>query len=238
MWRYPVKSFGGQRLDEAVIESDGLRGDHLWAVVDAESGAVATAKKFRRFGVLLTCGARLLGDTDPRDRAALELTLPGGEVLAGDDPGVDDALSELTGTSVRLESRTRTYDAKPLHLLSRSAVEALGVDDPVEVALRRFRPQLVFDTPDSSGFVEDEWIGRKVSIGASVLVEPTVRTARCVMVTLPHREVSARKEMLRRVGEANLVPTEPGRNPAPCIGVYASVVSEGPVAVGDVVGLR
>ncbi|WP_129975538.1 MOSC N-terminal beta barrel domain-containing protein [Rhodococcus sp. Q1] len=236
LWRYPVKSFGGERLDTAAIEEDGLRGDHVWALVDAESGNIASAKRFRRYGLLLTCSARLLSDDDPRDPAALELTLADGTVIRGDDPEVDDLLSELVGHDVRLEPRDRSYDEAPLHLVSRSAVESLGTGDPTDVALRRFRPQLVVDVPHSPGFVEDEWIGRRVSVG-SVVLAPHERTARCVMVTLPHQEVPARRGMLREVTAAHQVPTAPGGKPMPCIGVYATVRTPGDITVGDEIGV-
>ncbi|UPW06427.1 MOSC domain-containing protein [Rhodococcus pyridinivorans] len=232
VWRYPVKSFGGERIDAAAIEADGVRGDHLWALVDAETGNIASAKRFRRYGLLLTCSARLLNDDDPRDPAALELTLADGTVVRGDDPEVDDLLSKLVGHDVRLEPRDRTYDEAPVHLVSRSAVEALGTGDPTDVALRRFRPQLVVDTPDTTGFVEDEWIGRRVSVGSAVL-EPHKRTARCVMVTLPHQEVPARRDMLREVMTAHQVPNVPEGKPMPCIGVYATVPTPGDITVGD-----
>ncbi|UZF44717.1 MOSC domain-containing protein [Rhodococcus rhodochrous] len=232
LWRYPVKSFGGERIDAAVIEADGLRGDHLWTLVDAESGNIASAKRFRRYGLLLTCSARLLNDDDPRDRAALELTLADGTVVRGDDPDVDDLLSKMIGHDVRLEPRDRTYDEAPLHLVSRSAVEALGTGDPTDVTLRRFRPQLVVDTPGTTGFVEDEWIGRRVSVG-SVVLEPHKRTARCVMVTLPHQEVPARRDMLREVTHAHQVPNVPEGRPMPCIGVYATVTTSGAITIGD-----
>lgn len=238
LWRYPVKSFGGERIDTAIIESDGLRGDHLWAVVDAESGAVASAKRFRRFGVLLSCRARYLPDSDPSDPAALELTLPDETVVRGDARDVHSLLSDLTGAAVRLEARSRSYDEAPLHVLSRSAVDMLGTGESSDVALRRFRPQLVVATPGETGFVEDDWIGSRVEIGGDVVVEPTKRTARCVMVTLAHQEVAADRGMLRGLMSVHQVPNMPGANPAPCIGVYASVVTEGRIAVGDVVDVQ
>lgn len=232
LWRYPVKSFGGETVPSATIEQDGLRGDHVWAVVDAATGAVASAKKFRRFGVLLTCGARIVDDTDPRDPAALELTMPDGTVVRGDDSDVDALLSDLTGGDVRLEPRTRSYDDAPLHVLSTSSVEALGTDEPVDVAARRFRPTIVVDTAGHPGFVDNGWLGATVRCRA-VSLRPHKRTGRCVMVTLDHREAPARRDMLRTVMSRNLVPGVDGGKPAPCVGVYAQVETPGVVACGD-----
>lgn len=237
LWRYPVKSFGGERVAAATIEADGVRGDHIWAVVDPESGDVATAKRFRRWGSLLTCRARLLDDSDPRDPAALEFTLPDGTIVHGNDADVTDLLSQVTGRTVRLEPRPRTYDEAPLHVVSRSAVEALETGDATEIAVRRFRPQIVVDTPGMPGFVEDEWLGRCVGFGSAV-VEPHKLTARCVMVTLPHHEAPARRETLRSLTSRHLVPNRPGGKPAPCIGIYANVVEQGVVSEGNSVDVR
>ncbi|MGX6509465.1 MOSC domain-containing protein [Rhodococcus sp. SJ-2] len=232
LWRYPVKSFGGEQLAAATIEADGLRGDHVWAVVDAESGAVATAKKFRRFGVLLTCGARLTDDTEPRDPASLELTFPDGTVVSGDDQGVDEMLSDLTGHAVRLEGRARTYDAAHLHVLTTSSVDALETGDPFDVAVRRFRPTIVVDTEGMDGFVENDWLAVRLALG-DVVIEPNKRTDRCVMVTLDHQEIPARREMLRTVMSRNRVMTREGGKEAPCIGVYSQVRETGTVRCGD-----
>ncbi|MFD6860251.1 MOSC domain-containing protein [Rhodococcus sp. NPDC060090] len=232
LWRYPVKSFGGERLQSATIETDGLRGDHVWAVVDAESGAVASAKKFRRFGVLLTCGARLTDETDPRDPASLELTFPDGTVLQGDDNRVDAVLSDLTSHPVRLEARSRSYDAAPLHVVTSSSVNALDTGDPIGVAVRRFRPTIVVDTEGIDGFVENDWLGVQLELG-DVVIEPNKRTDRCVMVTLDHQDVPARREMLRTVMSRNRVLTREGGKEAPCVGVYAQVSVPGAIHCGD-----
>lgn len=231
LWRYPVKSFGGEQLPSATIEPDGLRGDHLWAVIDAETGAVATAKKVRAWSRLLECRARLLDDADPSDPAVLEITLPDGRCTRGDDPRTPALLSELTGRALTLEARPRTYDEAPLHLLTTAAVDALGTGDAADVALRRFRPNVVVSA-DGTGFVEDGWLGRRLEAGTAALV-PTQRTARCVMVTLPHQEVPSRRDMLRTVTDRNRVPNRPEARPAPCLGVYADVASDGFLSVGD-----
>lgn len=221
-------------MDAATVESDGLRGDHVWAVVDPETGDVASAKRFRRWGSLLSCRARLLDEVDPRDPAALEITLPDGTVVHGDDAALADLLSEITGRPVRLEAQPRTYDEAPLHLLSTSAVEGLGTGDTPAVALRRFRPQIVVESPARAGFVEDEWIGKPVGIGSAV-VEPSKLTTRCVMVTLAHQEVPARREMLRTVMARPVAPEIAGDEPGACIGVYATVTQCGLIAVGDAI---
>jgi uncharacterized protein len=50
IWRYPVKSLLGERLDEAVIGSSGIPGDRAYALIDLEDGKVASAKNPRKWG--------------------------------------------------------------------------------------------------------------------------------------------------------------------------------------------
>src|SRR5581483_4213018 len=58
MWRHPVKSFQGQRLEEAEIVADGLADDRAWGVLDTTTGKILTG---RREPKLLLASARLDG---------------------------------------------------------------------------------------------------------------------------------------------------------------------------------
>lgn len=110
IWRYPVKSLGGELLEAAQVEQDGLYGDHMWAVVDDETGTVASAKRTRLWGDLLLCRARLLPEQPapaappgPADPARLVVTMPDGRESSGDDPVTIERLSALAGRPVRLQ---------------------------------------------------------------------------------------------------------------------------------------
>lgn len=52
LWRYPVKSMMGEELNASVVTERGLLGDRAYALVDAETGKVASAKKPRWWGRL------------------------------------------------------------------------------------------------------------------------------------------------------------------------------------------
>ena len=57
LWRYPVKSMGGERLDEAVVTDGGFVGDRAYALIDQSSGKVASTKLPKKWGSLLHLGA-------------------------------------------------------------------------------------------------------------------------------------------------------------------------------------
>src|SRR5262245_8686596 len=93
LWRYPVKSLQGERLDSVAVTADGLDGDRRFAIYDLESGLGLTA---RRVPELLFASARLRAD------GGVDITLPDGS-LARDD----GALSAWLGRRVAL----RPHDA-------------------------------------------------------------------------------------------------------------------------------
>jgi uncharacterized protein len=111
IWRYPVKSMIGEELDASAVTEQGLLGDRAYALVDAETGKVASAKNPKRWPNLFQCHAAF---TEPpeaaRELPPVGITLPDGATVTSDDPGADDALSEMVGRRVTLE-RTAPSEA-------------------------------------------------------------------------------------------------------------------------------
>lgn len=103
LWRFPVKSMGGSRVERIRIDRRGAHADRLWAVRDIEKGVTASA---RRVPVLLGCSARYLtepgADAGPGNVPSVVVTFPDGRELTDGDPEIDAALSELVGREVRL----------------------------------------------------------------------------------------------------------------------------------------
>jgi uncharacterized protein YcbX len=75
LWRYPVKSLQGERLDSAELTPDGLEGDRCYAIYDIGTGFGLTG---RRHPELLFASARLL------EGGAVEITLPDGSIALDD----------------------------------------------------------------------------------------------------------------------------------------------------------
>jgi uncharacterized protein YcbX len=103
VWRYPVKSMRGERVDVSDVGDAGLAGDRGYAVVDAETGKVASAKHPRLGGALLECKARYVdGPSADAPVPPVAITLPDGAETGSDDPRVDESLSSAFGRPVRL----------------------------------------------------------------------------------------------------------------------------------------
>jgi uncharacterized protein YcbX len=102
LWRYPVKSMIGERLDTAEIGARGVAGDRGWAVRDIDRGGVTNAK---RLPALRACRARYLSDpVDGLSPPHVELTLPDGTCVSSEDPDASRRLSAALGRAVALES--------------------------------------------------------------------------------------------------------------------------------------
>jgi uncharacterized protein YcbX len=118
LWRYPVKSLGGERLEDARLGERGVLGDRLWAVRDLGRDVTASA---RQLPVLLTATARYPGpvppDAGPGNVPEIEISFPDGTVLSSNDDGVHAKLSQLAGRDVRLTALPPAEDTS-LHKLS------------------------------------------------------------------------------------------------------------------------
>ncbi|MCH2172081.1 MOSC N-terminal beta barrel domain-containing protein [Myxococcota bacterium] len=123
------------------------------------------------------------------------------------------------------ESPPGTYfDAFPLLVLSKRSLETVQAADPERVFdVRRFRPNLLLDVPDSGdSFPEVNWVGRRVRFGQAVL-EISMACPRCVMTTHGFADLPKEPGIMR-----TLVKYAGGN-----LGVYASVLEPGEVRIGD-----
>lgn len=102
IWRYPIKSMRGEEVIAAEVSEAGLVGDRVLALVDVETGKVASSKNPRRwpqlFGFQAAFEERIAGPLASTAR----ITFPSGEQVRSDSPDVESRLSAALGRSVRL----------------------------------------------------------------------------------------------------------------------------------------
>jgi uncharacterized protein YcbX len=127
LFRYPVKSLGGEQVERVDIGRRGPHGDRLWAVRDLERDVTATA---RRIPGLLGATARYVApldsDAGPGNAPEVEITFPDGSVCSSSDPDVHKKLSELVDRDVRLTALPPADDTS-LHKLSRGERENMSI---------------------------------------------------------------------------------------------------------------
>jgi MOSC domain-containing protein len=219
LWRYPVKSLLGERLNEIEVGPRGFRGDRRFAVTDRDGkiGSGKTTRRFRLLPGLFDLRAHIEGEQ------AL-VTLPDGHELPVGDPRLDEFLSARYGDQPRVveESTVPHHDAAPLHLLTTASLRWLAARLPDSVVdRRRFRPNILLDVVGNE-VVEDSWVGQRFALGGTV-VRIAERTERCVMTTNSQDELSRDPAILGAITKMNEV----------CLGAYATVERPGTIRVGD-----
>ncbi len=137
LWRFPVKSMGGEWLEVADIDARGVRGDRLWALRDEELGVITSAK---RIPAILMCAARYAvepgPDAGPGAVPPVTITLPDGSKLASGDPNVHERLSAFLGRRVTLSALRPASDRSYYRLVKPSAADmreqfAVEPDEPL-----------------------------------------------------------------------------------------------------------
>ncbi len=255
--RYPVKSMQGETPSEVWVDAKGMAGDRQLALLDLESGKVASAKKPKLFRALLDCAAGLEADQ-------VWIQLPSGERLPAAQAVAQ--LAQLTGRSLQLHQAAAghlgsyastwpeidgvTYqgdqdipmaiatkvpsfvDMAGLHLLTTGTLASLQRLAPnSQLAPQRFRPSFVIASNSDAEFPEDEWLGKRLRIGEELEIRVSMRTPRCVMTTVQQPGLAEDIAVLRTAATANLHEL-PGAGKFACVGVYAEVVHAGVLRVG------
>jgi uncharacterized protein YcbX len=126
------------------------------------------------------------------------------------------------------------FDLAPIHLVTSSSLQELTRLQPdSRFVSQRFRPNVVIDAP-SAGFVENDWVGATLRLGAEASVSVMMPTMRCVMTTLAQGDLPDDRAVLRAASEHNRVEIS-GLGHWACVGAYASVVTPGNICVGDAI---
>jgi uncharacterized protein YcbX len=232
VWRFPVKSLGGQRVQASQVDRRGLRGDRLWAVRDADGkfGSGKHTRRFKRMDGLLGVTACYQSEPAAGDIEPPVVVGPDGRVYPVGSGAADQFLRALTGlpqVQVCQESAISHFDEVPLSVIGSATVAWMQAELPkVEIDPRRFRANLVITT--SEPFAEESWLGRIVRIGAgNEGVEAVFDRVlqRCVMVGMRQPGLSESGLVLRRIAEREANPL--------CLALGGVVARPGDVRVGD-----
>jgi uncharacterized protein len=161
IWRYPVKSMAGERLDAAALGPLGVPADRLAYVVQDDGETISARTRPALLGLRGGIGA------------AGSPTVNG---IPWDDPAAGELVRGAAGPAARLETATgyERFDILPLLVATDGAAGEAGLD------VRRLRPNLVIGGVD--GLAERHWEGRYLRIGDAVIGLATLRE-RCIVTT-------------------------------------------------------
>lgn len=223
IFRYPVKSMGGEKLDAANLGWHGLDGDRRLAfrrIGDRSGFPWLTAGKLPD---LLLFTPQCCEDNDvpthvlTPDRARMPVF---GEDLAAEVGRRHGAPVEM------MQCKHGIFDDASISVIASDTVHEIGRLAGMTPDVRRFRPNVVVRLLQSVPFAEDHWLGRVLSFGEaadSPAISVTMRDVRCAMVNLDPDSARPAPQVLKAVVRAN-------QNNA---GIYGTVTRIGRLEVGQ-----
>ena len=187
LWRYPVKSMCGEKLQDAFIAFSGVYGDRLYAFHNPAALAGFPYLTGRELAEMLLYRPKFrhpekahrppnLAEAEslapgltpvypcPAD-LVVDVETPAGDVLAIDNPALHDRLRTGSGAAdelTLLRSDRAMTDCRPVSLISTQTVSALGGQVGMALDQRRFRANIYVDLGAASGFTEDTFLGRSL----------------------------------------------------------------------------
>lgn len=176
LWRYPVKSLGGEQLNTAEITLNGVAGDRLVHVRDSKGPLTGRT----RHG-LLTVPASTGSDGNPR--------------VAGhrwDSEEAAQIIYSAAGSDAKLAAYdgVERFDVLNLLVATDGEVARFGYD------IRRLRPNLLIGGVGPE--VEASWPGHALAIGDALIGVHSLRQ-RCIVTTIDPDTGAQDLDVLRRI---------------------------------------
>jgi len=220
LWRYPVKSMGGEVLREIDVTWHGFAGDRRWAFV--RNDVVQSGFPWLTIRQRADMSHYLPSFVDPTrpNASPTVVRTPSGATLDVADPALAAELCADGARAIRHD--LGIFDTFPLSLITTQTIRRLGELVDVELAVERFRPNILVDAADGAPFCEDAWVGSTLRIGG-VRVRVDKRDGRCVVITIDPVTSERNPAILRTVA----------RDRQGCLGVYGSLVEPGRIALDD-----
>src|SRR5260221_14694740 len=233
IFRYPVKSMGGERLEEANLGWYGLEGDRRLAFrrLDDRSGMPwLTASKLP--DLLLFAPHRREDGARGDLHLPTHIRTPDGEVMPVFGEDLATEVRRRYGAPVQMmQLRHGIFDEASISVIALDTMREIGRLAGRSLDVRRFRPNVVVRSLRSVPFLEDEWLGGVLSFGEgddAPAITVTMRDIRCSMLNLDPDSASSAPEMMKAVVRAN-------QNNA---GIYGTVTRIGRLAVGQAIFLH
>ena len=226
LFRYPVKSMSGERLETAALGWHGLDGDRRLAfrrVEDRSGFPWLTASKLPEL-ILFAPQRR-----EPAVRESLpsHVRTPEGADLPifGEELATD--VARRHGSPVEMMYLNRgIFDEAGVSLMTSTTVAETSRLAGQRPDVRRFRPNVVIASSRSIPFEEDEWLGGVLTFGEgkdAATISIVNRDERCSMVNFDPDSARPDPNLLKTIVRLR----------ENMLGVYGTTTQRGPLAVGQ-----
>ena len=231
IFRYPVKSMGGERLEAANLGWHGLEGDRRLAFRRLDDRGGFPWLSASKLPDLLLFAPQRRPDGAQGDLPTHVRTPDGEEMpIFGEDLATE--VGRRYGSPVQMmHLKNGIFDDANISVIASDTVHEIGRLSGRSLDVRRFRPNVVVRLLRSLPFQEDGWVGSVLSFGEgddAPAITATMRDLRCSMVNLDPDSASPAPEVMKAIVRAN-------QNNA---GIYGAVTRIGRLAVGQTILLR
>ena len=231
IFRYPVKSMGGERLESANLGWHGLEGDRRLALRRMNDRSGFPWLSASKLPDLVRFIPQRREDAGEADLPAHIRTPEGAEMpVFGEELAAE--IGKRYGAPVEMmEMKHGVFDEASVSVIASDTVNEICRLAGQAPDVRRFRPNVLVRLLRLAPFQEDEWVGGVLSFGEAEdapAVAVTMRDVRCSMVNLDPDTATPAPEMMKAVVRVN-------ENTA---GIYGVVTRTGRLAVGQTVFLR
>jgi len=231
LFRYPVKSMAGERLDSASLGWHGLDGDRRLALrrIDNRSGmpwlTASSLPDLVRF-------VPVHHANHVQDDLPTHIRTPDGQEFPVFSEDLAAEIGRRYGAPVEMMQLNHgIFDETPISVIALDTVHEICRLAGVQPDVRRFRPNVLVRLRSSGPFHEDEWLGGALQFGEgddAPAIAVTMRDIRCAMLNIDPDSGNLALEVMKSVVRVN-------QNNA---GIYGTVTRTGRLAVGQKIFLR
>lgn len=210
IFRYPVKSMGGERLEVAKLGWHGIEGDRRLAfrrLTDTSGFPWLTASKLPELLLYKPIGQ----DRNTVEPLPTHVCTPEGKEYELYSDELRQEIAQRYGSDVELMNlKHGIFDEASISVISRSTVHGIERESGRVLDLRRFRPNIVIETDSVETFEEDRWVGRTLMFGEGTsgavpmaAIGVTMKDERCVMINLDPDTAAKDSEVMKTVVRLN-----------------------------------
>lgn len=228
LFRYPVKSMAGERLEAANLGWHGIEGDRRLALRRTrETNDFPWLTAGRLPELLLFTPVR--HENGVEDNLPTHVRTPEGREMAIFSEELAAEIESRHGAPVQMmHLRGGVFDDASISVIATDTVQEISRMAAIDPDVRRFRPNILVRLREPNAFQEDMWVGGVLSFGDSgegPRVSVTVRDVRCSMVNFDPDSGRSAPMVLKSIVGVN-------QNNA---GVYGTVIRTGKLATGQTI---
>jgi uncharacterized protein YcbX len=231
IFRYPVKSMAGERLEVANLGWHGIEGDRRLALRRPQDRSGFPWLTATKLADLLLFTPLRHQDGAQRDLPT-HVRTPEGKELAVFGEELAAEIERRHGAPVQMmHLRAGIFDEATVSVIAADTIREISRLAGSAPDMRRFRPNIVARLSRPMPFQEDEWLGGVLLFGEpgeGPRVSVTMRDARCSMVNFDPDSGRSDPALMKSIVRRN-------QNNA---GIYGTVIRTGRLTVGQTISLQ